>query len=314
MNDQGALRQNTVAYIIIAVGLSVIGTLLVIATHIALAVAVSQLGSVQVNGVVSGPPPSQAAVITAPVANQRFTEKTITVTGTCSTNNYIQIFKNGIFAGTEFCAFGDFSLPIDLVPGQNDLVARTIDTLNQYGPDSATVTVFYDQPSQPVANPATQGSGATTPAIAAGTTNLLLDVTKLYQAGLPNQQVTIDVGISGGVAPYALYINWGDGVNDLVLQPQPGQLPLNHTYRQADNYRVTIDATDRAGNKASIQTIVIINGAYTKTAPLILGDPDKALPILSIAWQGYTIVVLGVLSYWLGERSILHRYKRKFDS
>lgn len=286
------------------------GALMTVGTHMALAVAQSQQGNIQVNGTVEGPPPTQGASITSPTSNQRFTDKIITVSGSCVTGTIVQIYKNGIFAGTEYCDFGSFSLSIDLVPGRNDLVARTMDTLGQYGPNSPTITVFYDQVI-PSGNQSAASSAAPQAPNAAIASNLLLDVMKLYQAGLPNRPVTIDIGISGGVGPYALYIDWGDGKNDLVLQPKSGDLKQQHTYDKPGNYRVIIEASDAEGNRATIQTIVMVNGEFKVTAPSILGDPDKALPILSIAWQIYIVIVLGVLCFWLGERSILHRYRTR---
>lgn len=308
VNEQsGAVKQNATAYIIISVILAIFACLLTIATHMALAVAISQQGQVQVNGIVAGPPPTQPAVINSPTADQHFTSQSITVSGTCPNNTYVQIFKNNIYAGTETCSFGIFSLSIDLVPGRNDLVAKVVDTLNQYGPDSAVVTVFYDVPAnQPDnASPSTKPGAAPTTAGA----NLLLDVTKLYQGGLPNDKIKLDVRIVGGVSPYALYINWGDGHTDLVLQPKAGDLVQTHSYKKPGNYRITIEASDSVGNKASIQTIAIVNGEF-KVAPSILGNPDKALPVLSIAWELYIVLVLAILSYWLGERHMLHRYRK----
>jgi hypothetical protein len=299
-----SLKQNRLVYITIGIILLLFAGLLTVVTNMALAVADSQQGQIQVSGLVAGPPPTQAAVINSPIGEQRFTNKTITVSGTCPSGTFVQIYKNSLFAGTVACSFGAFSLPIDLVPDRNDLVAKVIDNINQYGPDSSLVTVYLDQ------NLVEQGKPGDT-ANAAASPNLLLDVTKLYQGGLPNQKIKLDIKILGGVSPYAMYIDWGDGKTDLVLQSKAGEVTQFHSYDSPGNYRISIEATDAANNKASIQTVAIINGEYRVNAPLILKDPEKALPLLATVWQVYIVVVLAILSFSLGEKRMLRLHRKK---
>lgn len=301
-----SLKQNRVVYITIGVILLLFAGLLTVATNMALAVADSQQGQIQVNGLVAGPPPTQAAVINSPIGEQRFTNKTITVSGTCPNGTFVQIYKNSLFAGTVACSFGAFSLPVDLVLGRNDLVAKVIDNINQYGPDSSVVTLYLDiAPGDEV-----EVGGTTEQSTATTASDLLLDVTKLYQGGLPNQKIKLDIKILGGVSPYAMYINWGDGKTDLVLQSQAGEVTQFHSYDTPGNYQISIEATDAAKNKASIQTVAIINGEFKVSAPLILKDPEKALPLLATVWQVYIVVVLAILSFSLGEKRML-RLQRK---
>lgn len=299
-----SLKQNRVVYITIGVILILFAGLLTVATNMALAVADSQQGQIQVNGLVPGPPPTQAAVINSPIGEQRFTNKTITVSGTCPNGTFVQIYKNSLFAGTVACSFGAFSLPIDLVPDRNDLVAKVVDNLNQYGPDSNVVTVYLDQK---LVEQGRTGDSAITPA----SPNLLLDVTKLYQGGLPNQKIRLDIKILGGVSPYAMYINWGDDKTDLVLQSKAGEVTQFHSYDSPGDYQISIEATDAANNKASIQTVAIINGEYRVNAPLILKDPEKALPLLATVWQVYIVVVLAILSFSLGEKRMLRLHRKQ---
>ncbi len=101
-----------------------------------------QSGAVGVQGQIGGAPPSQAPTISVPTNGQRFSNTPITVSGICTKGLLVEIFNNGVFAGSVFCNNGSFSLQIDLFDGQNDLIARVYDALNQASPDSTTVNGF----------------------------------------------------------------------------------------------------------------------------------------------------------------------------
>jgi hypothetical protein len=49
---------------------------------------------------------------------------------------------------------GSFEITVTLHPGKNEIVARTVDWVGQYGPDSETLVIFYD-----VAVPESGGPG-----------------------------------------------------------------------------------------------------------------------------------------------------------
>ena len=67
----------------------------------------------------------------------------VTVTGLCPDGLLVKLFKNNVFAGSVDCTKGSYSLKIDLFTGQNDLVARVYDSLDQPGPDSSIVRVRF---------------------------------------------------------------------------------------------------------------------------------------------------------------------------
>jgi len=103
-----------------------------------------QNGSVGLEGEVPGSPPTTGATITVPGNGQTFSTTPITVAGICPKGLLVEIFKNNVFGGSTECTTGSFSLQVDLFDGRNDLVARVFDSLNQSGPDSATVSVNYN--------------------------------------------------------------------------------------------------------------------------------------------------------------------------
>ncbi len=58
------------------------------------------------------------------------------MSGICPGDLLVKIFKNNVFAGSVQCKNGSYSIVIDLFSGQNELVARVYDALDQPGPDS----------------------------------------------------------------------------------------------------------------------------------------------------------------------------------
>jgi len=104
-----------------------------------------EAGSVALTGTMPAAAPKIAATITSPGNGQHFSTSPVTITGTCPKDTLVEIYKNNIFAGSGPCDDkGSFSFQIDLLIGQNTLIARVYDVLNQPGPDSNPVTVFYD--------------------------------------------------------------------------------------------------------------------------------------------------------------------------
>src|SRR5688572_24801695 len=96
--------------------------------------AATESGSVGVEGKISAPPPTQGATIVTPASGRVFTEIPIEVSGSCPNGLLVKLFKNNVFSGSVNCTNGSYRLTIDLFSGQNDLVARVYDALDQAGP------------------------------------------------------------------------------------------------------------------------------------------------------------------------------------
>lgn len=302
MNQTVLPGQKQTKYIITLVALAIIAFVLIIATHLSLAVAESQLGSINVNATVPGDPPQIPAHISVPSDNSHFTSRSISVSGECETDKIIQIYKNNIFAGSTVCNGGKFSIILDLVYGKNELVARTYDSLYQRGPDSNLVTVYYDSEQD--------RTYATTYYEYNDIDNQLIVLTdKDYLGAVIQSDFRLKAQVIGGREPYAVYIGWGDGSKDLILQPDSTEFIAKHTYKYAGNYNVSIDVVDTEGQEAGINVVVIVDGKPVPYAPSILNNPQKTLPILSALWQVYIVVVFSAFSFWLGEKSLIHRYR-----
>jgi hypothetical protein len=274
---------------------------------------------------VLGPPPSTPAVITQPNPGQHFTTPTQTVLGTCPGDVFVEIWRNGVFAGSAICDSNDlFSVLTTLTPGQNDLVARVVDALGQYGPDSATVTVYYDQP-QPTPSPSLSPSPSSTPAPTktptpsstprphSGATSspsptpstsgpspvIVSSGQHFYQGFTPQVSLGWTVTVSGGETPYNVTWEWGDGSTSQIFLPASGQVSASHEYQKAGDYSVIIRAKDRLGTEGVLQVVAVVNGAAISGAASANSENDGNLLFI---WPLLILASLTVLSFWLGER------------
>lgn len=260
-----------------------------------------EIHSVSLTGVMPAPPPTTAAVITSPSNQQHFATSPVTIAGSCPANTLVEIYKNDIFAGSTPCdSKGQFQLKVDLLNGQDSLVARVYDALNQPGPDSKTVTVYYDAlPPQP---------GALTSLNFGNATQLLLSTTAVYRGIFPGHAMNLPIDVLGGTPPYAVNIEWGDGSNSVVPRSDNLTFTVQHTYQRAGTYQITIQASDAQGRVAFLTVAAIVNGQPSPAAVANTGGSGSngLMNKLLVLWPLYTASVAVVVSFWLGERREKH--------
>lgn len=255
-----------------------------------------QAGSIGLTGGMPGKPPDTAAVITSPRNGQRFTTSPVNVSGTCPSGTLVQIYKNDIFAGSTPCdGSGRFSVDVDLLIGQNILIARVYDALNQPGPDSAPVTVFYDAlPPQPAGlNP-----------LGFGGAQLLLVTDAVYRGIFPNQTMKVPVTVLGGTPPYAVNVQWGDLENKLVPRNDNLLFHVEHVYKKPGVFQLTLQATDSQGRVAFLTVAAIVNGQPDQAAGGT--STDEKSNTLFVLWPLFVAAVAVVIAFWLGERREKH--------
>lgn len=253
-----------------------------------------QSGSTGLSGTVPGPPPSQAATIDIPRSGQSFNTLPITVSGFCPANTLIEIYKNNVFAGSAECQGTSYSLQIDLFDGRNDLVAKDYDSLNQVGPDSNTVTVNF---ASPISVPGPR-----------------ISLTTQYakRGADPGTILTWPITLSGGTGPYAFSIDWGDKSQpDLISQPSPGNITLQHTYAQAGVYKVTVKATDVNGNSAFLQLVAIANGPVQQAGTNSKNSIITSQQTKVLIWPIIVLFVLLISSFWLGRKHQLEAIRNR---
>jgi hypothetical protein len=246
----------------------------------------TQEGSVGVEGRISAPPPSTGATITVPSNGQEFTNIPITVAGLCPNGVLVKLFKNNIFSGSADCVNGSFSLLIDLFNGQNDLVARVFDDLDQAGPDSNTVSVTYNDP------------------IDSQISRVALTSNFAKRGANPGQTLTWPIIISGGQGPYAISVDWGDGKDlELYSREFPGVFDIKHIYDNPGVYNVVIKAIDQNGSVAYLQLVAVANGPLSQDTIDAQKDSLDVDTRVRVLWQPAAfLILLIILAFWLGKR------------
>ena len=260
-----------------------------------------------VNAIVKDKPITDPAVITSPTEGTHFKAVPITVNGTCPDHGaYVEIFRNGVMSGSTICdTSAKFEIQIDLFSGANKLEAHVFNVTDDEGPVSAPVNVVYDVPPAPQPSLQTPNPSKGSP--------LLLKTAFVYKGYYTNQVVEWPLEISGGTAPYALNVDWGDGSNSIISRPQAGQFNIDHTYsREGDHigsFTIKVQASDADGNYTYLQFFVIVNVRNQAGATGTTNIFSKGPPTLGglhqwvwAVWPVYSAIVLMALSYKLGQR------------
>ncbi len=170
------------------------------------------------------------------------------------------------------------------------MIARVYDALNQQGPDSNAVTVFYDA-LPPQASPLSR--------LNFGGTQMLLVTDAVFRGAFPDKDMVVPLTILGGVPPYAVNIQWGDSTNTVVPRKDNLTFKSPHIYKKPGTYQLTFQATDSQGRVAFLSVAAIING-QPATAPVgaTTGKTNKLL----LLWPFFAAALTAVVSFWLGER------------
>lgn len=272
-----------------------------------------------VDAIVKDKPITEPAVITAPADGTHFKAVPIAVSGTCPEHGaYVEIFRNNVMSGSAVCdGSAKFQLNTDLFDGANKLEAHVFNLTDDEGPVSAPVNVVYDAP--PPTQPTLQ---APAPSSSKKTKPFLLKTAFIYKGYYVGQKVDWPLEISGGAAPYALNVDWGDGQNSIISRPQEGQFNIDHVYRapgpQGGSYRIRAQASDVLGNYAYMEFFVIVNKPVSQKVTGTTNIYSKGPPSLGglhqwvwAVWPFYLALVLMAVSYKLGEREELLILKKR---
>lgn len=278
------------AFIVLVVGLAL--ALYTLSVNAATPYTGPEAGSIGLTGIMPAAPPKEGATITSPKDGQHFNSSPITVSGSCPKDTLVEIYKNDIFAGSTPCESSlTYSIQIDPLFGRNILTARVYDVLNQAGPVSAGVTIFYDYSVSPAApSSLLDFTGA----------QLLLDTDAVYRGSFPKQQLNVPVTVIGGTAPFAINIQWGDSSNNVVPQGSNTTFNANHAYQKPGTYKITMQGTDSKKLVAFLTVAAIINGQPAAVA----GQTASKIPVskLLVLWPAYAVAVTALVSFWIGEK------------
>jgi hypothetical protein len=255
----------------------------------------SSQGSTGIEGTITSPPPSSAASIAVPTNGQNFgASGPITVSGLCTSNDLVKLFSNGVFIGAAQCSNGSYSITTSLFSGQNQLSAEIFDSLNQEGPTSNLVTVTV-----------TLSSSLTFPSV-------LLTSGDAKIGSTPGQAFTWPITVSGGLAPYAISIDWGDNTSsDLLSEKAAGTFLAEHTYASAGIYSVLVKATDQSGTIAYLQLVGVGNGPLAQVNKGTISGASNASTKTEILWEPAAFLVpLIIIAFWLGRKFELAYLRR----
>lgn len=276
---------------------SIVGILLLIGMVLFGVTSIASADNVTVQAVVPGKPLTNAPTIKVPANGQRFSDIPINIQGTCDPGMLVNIYRNDVLGGAALCdVTGHFNLRSDLFIGKNDLVARMYNQANQPSPDSGVVSVYYDISSSPLnlVNGGVSGTNG----------QVVITAQSLYKGTVPGQPLSWPLEITGGTAPYAVSIDWGDGSIDLISRSQPGVFTMPHTYKKAGGYKggyvINIKAVDAQGTSGTLQLVALVNEVGAPTFGSI--TPPGLGGRLMIAWPLWGGALLMVIVFWLGER------------
>lgn len=275
--------------------------------------------SIYVTATVPAPNPTQAAVITYPTDGSNFTGSQVTVLGTCQVLTpaiIVAIYDNGILAGSVACSnSGTFSLPITLYVGANTLIAKSLTVTGGSGPDSAAVQVTYTPPVTPQSNPATPTSPAspTTPHSTSHPSNtstgsgapLDIYINEPFIIFGPHLAALWTGDITGGMAPYALEVAWGDGQHSHYTIKDSSLQHLSHPYSGSKPYSMQFTATDSAGNQVTKWFAAVTPHTQASVANILAGTSSNSgvspYGLLAIYSTYLTaLCVFGII--WIKER------------
>lgn len=262
-----------------------------------------QSGSVGLTGQISAPPPTTGATISFPRNGDDLSgaDLPITVTGICPEGLLVKLFKNNVFAGSAICVNGNFSIQTDLFAGENELIARVYDELDQPGPDSNVVIVTYNQ------------SDVGAPVRVTLTSNYA------KRGANPGDKLTWPIILSGGAGPYAFSVDWGDGSEpELFSRPFAGALNLEHIYNEPGVFNVIIKVVDANGSAAFLQVVAVANGPLSQSSGGTGSEgEDGGSGITStirtriIWWPAALLLPFVISTFWLGKRHMLSVMKRR---
>jgi hypothetical protein len=282
---------------LVGIGLSIMALGLIASSQVSWAANPgSQSGSIGLEGTISSAPPAKGATIAIPANGAVFTSTPISVSGLCPNGLLIKIFDNGVFVGSTVCSGGSYTLQVDLFSGQNGLVARDYDALDQAGPDSNTVTVTFNDAQ-----------------FLQFGTQVSLSSIYAERGAPPGSELDWPVLLNGGTGPYAISVDWGDGSpSDLSSVASPGTVTLKHVYKVAGIYTVIVKVTDKNGETAFLQLVGQATGAIQSNTKGGSNENNVVVEKDIVWWPAFAMLPLIFAAFWTGHRHGRDSIRRHF--
>jgi hypothetical protein len=296
------------------------------------------LASTLISSTIEAPELQDAATLDSPPDGTVFTKASVTVSGSCPADSYVNLSVNGAFSGVAWCSSsGAYSVATSLYAGTNTLKVQDFNITDEPGPVTPSIQVIY---TPPVVAPTTSTVGSTSaptavssasPTVAnpVGSAPLLLTSDFQFHTFTAAQTFTWQLDLEGGTPPYDVSIDWGDDSSSKLRFPGDPIFSVQHRYTAAGYYPVVVKSTDSIGQVRTTQLAALITNTNGQAAFLnptnnaISGTTDKT-PItnrfpttsrwLLLAWPFYLVVGLMLFSFWLGERrefALIHARRKR---
>ncbi len=267
-----------------------------------------------VSAKISAPLPTTPATIDNIADNTQVTEANLTITGTCETLSpaiIVAIYRSGSPIGSTTCQpDGTFTVDVSLAPGENDLTARSVNITNDFGPDSTTIHVTYTPPAAPIPITPTAATPEDTPSPAEPPTpsevtppdpelklsGLLIRSERAFITFGPGKPAVWNGSFAGGIPPYKVVIDWGDGTTETKNNLMPTPQEFSHTYQKMQTHYITFTVTDAAGQQSEYHFAAVTPFVAPQTTAPLLVTGQLSFPQLYAAYT--SVVILGFLVWY----------------
>ncbi|MGB4768742.1 MAG: hypothetical protein WBP22_05820 [Candidatus Saccharimonas sp.] len=260
---------------------------------------------------VAAPTPSTPAVITSPTDGETVSSESVLIEGNCAyvaPTSIVELYIDDQFAGSTTCSSGGtFSTTLILAPGAHQVLLRTVNVTDDYGPDSALFSLTIearDEPSTPSIPPRShENTAPQAPQIPQNGVRIYSQPTYLLFG--PDKDAEWAGYFEGGKPPYKVAIDWGDGTASNYTAPATVPQSFRHTYTKYQPFFVTITVTDSEGMQASMQLAAATPYIDSSTTPGLLASTELARIDQIVLNVGYgtvaVLVLLGILTVYHAE-------------
>jgi hypothetical protein len=105
---------------------------------------------------------------------------------------------------------------------------------------------------------------------------------------------------------------------DLITRLTAGPFTVKHTYKSAgkgylSSYPLIIRATDAIGQTAFLQLVTIVNDPNSDASGGTKSG-DQPLSRIIVLWPLWIVILLMIISFWLGERREKHIMEKRMQA
>ncbi|MGB4762619.1 MAG: hypothetical protein WBP12_04680 [Candidatus Saccharimonas sp.] len=265
---------------------------------------------------VAAPIPATAAQVTSHDPEAVSATDSIELAGSCSyaaPTTVVEVHADGQFVASGVCSPSNtFAIPLILSPGRHLFILRTVNVTNDYGPDSNPTFITYapsattQEPQQTESNQPTN-TGST---VTSGANGLRIYSKSTYLLFGPDKDAEWVGYFAGGVPPYRVAIDWGDGTSSTYLANDSGQQSYRHTYTSYRPLFATISVRDDKGTTVVAHIAAITPYAESSTGLAYVTGGESARINQIFLYVGYgtlaTLVLLAALTIYHAEFSYPH--------